>query len=136
MLYAICYVSSEVNNLSEDDVHKILKQAKINNTINNITGILLYSEGNFFQVIEGDKLAITNLFEEIVNDNRHQNIIKIFEREVYQEPFNGYESRFIAANTSISNRNVDYFIKHIQFLDNNTRRVVIDMMQSFFKDLV
>lgn len=55
MRYAISYVSTAKKSLSETEIRQILNDSENNNNKQNITGLLLYSEGNFFQIIEGDQ---------------------------------------------------------------------------------
>ncbi|MBQ0737313.1 BLUF domain-containing protein [Mesonia mobilis] len=44
-------------------------------------GLLLFSYGNFFQVIEGETAKVNNLWQKIKKDDRHKSIIKIFEEK-------------------------------------------------------
>ena len=55
MQYAISYVSTVSPNLTEQEIKEVLKFSQNLNIEFNITGILLYSEENFFQVLEGKK---------------------------------------------------------------------------------
>jgi len=55
MRYAISYVSTATKDLKQNEIEKILYSSEKQNNIDNITGLLLFSEGNFFQVIEGKK---------------------------------------------------------------------------------
>ncbi len=95
MLYTISYVSTSDKKFTDTDIHDLLNFVKKHNNENNITGLLIYSEGNFFQVIEGEKKIISDLFEKIKQDSRHYNIIKIFDRENEQKAFSEYDSSFI-----------------------------------------
>jgi hypothetical protein len=96
MKYAISYVSTVSSNLNETDIQKILDYSRDWNINNQITGILLFSEGNFFQVLEGEKELVTELFKRIKMDSRHYNLIKIFEKEISQERYKGYKANFIS----------------------------------------
>ncbi|HZJ37436.1 MAG TPA: BLUF domain-containing protein [Gillisia sp.] len=55
MQYAISYVSTVAPNLSEQEIKEVLNFSQNLNIEHNITGILLFSEGNFFQVLEGER---------------------------------------------------------------------------------
>lgn len=59
MRYAICYVSTASPGLTDAEIKKMLETAEKNNSRNDVKGLLLYSEGNFFEIIEGNKDHIT-----------------------------------------------------------------------------
>ncbi len=101
MWHTISYVSTCDKNLKDIDIHNLLNFVKEHNNNNNITGILMYSEGNFFQIIEGEKKTIIDLFEKIKLDSRHYNIIKIFSRESSNKAFSEYDSSFIIVGDTL-----------------------------------
>ncbi|WP_231896427.1 BLUF domain-containing protein [Gramella sp. MAR_2010_147] len=63
MRYAISYVSTAIRNLNDQEIKNILASSEKSNNENNITGLLLFSEGNFFQIIEGRKEDINELYK-------------------------------------------------------------------------
>ncbi len=77
MKFAICYVSTAASGISNNEIEDLLKLSSTNNNRDQITGILLFSNGNFFQVLEGEKKVITEIFEKIKQDRRHRNLISI-----------------------------------------------------------
>lgn len=64
---------------SERELDDILKKSRENNIQKGITGILAYHEGNFIQLLEGEKQDVTALYEKIAKDDRHCFIEKILE---------------------------------------------------------
>lgn len=98
MRHAICYVSSKNKNLTHKQIIKLLEFCLENNEINEIKGILLYSEGNFFQILEGEKKIVLNLFEKIKKDSRHKNIIQITGHDIKKGSFDGYKVDIIKAD--------------------------------------
>ncbi len=58
-------------------------------------GLLIYSDGNFFQILEGEKEIVKMMFERIKKDSRHHNIIKMLDKEIMQSAFSEYHSSFI-----------------------------------------
>ena len=77
-MYTIIYLSSATKLLSDDELNYLLKSSKIRNKKYNITGLLLYIDGDFLQVIEGEKQDVLNLFELIKKDERNRSIICVF----------------------------------------------------------
>jgi hypothetical protein len=52
-VFALVYVSSATKPFSPDELSELLAQARVDNAALGITGMLLYSNGNFMQVLEG-----------------------------------------------------------------------------------
>ena len=50
----LTYASTALKEWSPEELLKLLKDCRKNNGAKNITGILLYANGSFFQVLEGD----------------------------------------------------------------------------------
>ncbi len=101
MRYTISYVSTVNPEVSKIDIANLMDYVKVNNRLLNITGILIYSEGNFLQVLEGTKRDILALFEKIKKDPRHYNIITMLDKEIDDNSFSDYHSSF----TVISDHN-------------------------------
>lgn len=70
-MYSLIYVSSAVRPLSQDELATLLVTCRENNARTGITGMLLYKEGNFMQVLEGEEPAVRALYERIRTDPRH-----------------------------------------------------------------
>lgn len=90
MRYAISYVSTADKNLSPEEVQVLLKKVARDNNDQHITGILLFSETNFFELIEGEKEQVKYLYSNIEKDNRHNNLIKILESDVFLPAYDGF----------------------------------------------
>ncbi len=87
MLQTIIYISNAVKLFEEKNLNKLFYQSFQNNTHNNITGILLYDEGTFIQILEGEELDLNNLFKTIHHDKRHDNITKILDINIRERLF-------------------------------------------------
>lgn len=99
MLHRIIYLSSGQKDLTLLDVNEILKNAKAYNKSKNITGVLLYLDKNFIQVLEGEKEVVINLYEKIKSDNRHKNIIKVIEDTINKRQFDEWDMGFSEVNS-------------------------------------
>jgi len=60
MRYSIVYVSTASKDLEKKEIERTLNSSKTWNNENDVTGLLLFSEGNFFQIIEGEKRKFLN----------------------------------------------------------------------------
>ena len=113
MRYAISYVSSVNPELTGDQIQEVLNFSKNWNNDHDITGILLYSEGNFFQVLEGEQNILQSLFSRIESDKRHYNIIKIFEKKVETGHYDNYECNFISLDTRFRPENFHIYLSQV-----------------------
>jgi hypothetical protein len=80
-VYQLTYFSSASKKMLKSDLYIILRQARKNNELLNITGALIYIDKNFIQILEGEKNSVCNLFEKISEDNRHSNV-KILQEKI------------------------------------------------------
>ena len=83
-LYRLAYYSRNALPDAADvveEVGRIIEVSRENNARAGITGALLYTEGCFAQILEGDYQAIERAFEAIQNDERHTAVVPLqFER--------------------------------------------------------
>lgn len=77
MLKRIHYISSFVQDISDDEIEELASQAAKKNAENDITGVLMAKGGLFFQIIEGPEANIEELFTNILKDPRHEKIITL-----------------------------------------------------------
>ena len=70
-MYQIVYVSSAAVHFAKPDLYALLAKSRTNNTRAGVTGMLLYRDGNFMQVLEGEEGAVRAVYERIERDPRH-----------------------------------------------------------------
>ena len=68
----LTYVSSETKPMSLEERVQLLSKARSFNESHDITGILFYNDGLFFQLLEGPTEVIDFVMKKILNDNRHR----------------------------------------------------------------
>lgn len=74
LLFEISYRSMAADRISGIKVDEIVDTARQRNESHNISGSLIYHRRIFFQIIEGPKREVLQLFENICNDERHTDI--------------------------------------------------------------
>lgn len=117
MRYAISYVSTANIDFHDQEIAEMMIKTSQFNFEEKITGILLYNERNFFQLIEGEKESIQNLYEKIEQDLRHNNIIKILEKPVFETAFDGYLTDFITDTKKYNESQLKHYLHYIEVLD-------------------
>jgi uncharacterized membrane protein (DUF373 family) len=80
----LTYASTALKEWSPEELLKLLKECRTNNGAKNLTGILLYANGTFFQVLEGDEAGVDSVYRMIEKDQRHKDVT-IIEREKITE---------------------------------------------------
>jgi Sensors of blue-light using FAD len=83
-MFFMAYVSSAAKRFSHVELVELLTQSREKNAKLGITGMLLYKDGNFMQVLEGEEAVVRELLASIWKDERHHGIITIME-EVREE---------------------------------------------------
>jgi len=86
MKYLI-YMSTSVRLFNDAELKQLLRTSQANNAVNKLTGMLLYSEGTFVQVLEGEAEVLDKIYAEIQHDSRHKNIIKLAEGNLDERIF-------------------------------------------------
>jgi hypothetical protein len=99
-LLQLVYVSSAVEPWTDRELVEGLAKFRANNVRNGITGMLLYHEGNFMQVIEGPGAAIQRLRKTIAADPRHHGFICLLERKISGREFSGWSMGFQRVTTT------------------------------------
>ena len=64
-MFSLVYVSSATLPFSGEDLRALLATCRKNNTELGVTGMLLYKDGNFMQVLEGDEGTVRGLYARI-----------------------------------------------------------------------
>ncbi len=93
-LVAAVYVSSATRPLNEVELVQLLQLARQNNEKLDITGMLLYREGNFLQVLEGPASAVDSLISTIKRDPRHHGLILMSRKGIDERQFSDWSMAF------------------------------------------
>lgn len=93
-LIDIVYVSSAVRLLDDAELLEILRTSRRNNERDGITGLLLYENGNFMQVLEGERAAVEQTWNRIVADPRHRNVTRLMRSEIEHRLFGEWSMAF------------------------------------------
>ncbi|MEO8014485.1 BLUF domain-containing protein [Polaromonas sp.] len=87
MLIRLFYVSTALGPQTTTVTGSILKVAHAWNAQHGITGVLCQGQGVFLQVLEGERDAVTGLFERIAADRRHKNVEMVHRETITQRRY-------------------------------------------------
>ena len=94
-LYHLGYVSTEAIKFSDEALVALLSEARTANTDRDVTGLLLYREGSFYQVLEGSESAVMATFQDIEGDPRHKEVRVLFNGETDAREFADWQMGFL-----------------------------------------
>jgi hypothetical protein len=92
-IFQIAYLSSLVTDDSTL-LPSILEVAIRNNSQRGITGMMLYSDGNVMQVLEGEKDVVLQTFQSIEADMRHTGVMVLLEHAIAARQFASWSMGF------------------------------------------
>lgn len=91
----LVYISRAQQHFSEEQLVKLLEQARTNNEKRGVSGLLLYdNKGTFIQALEGDEKQVDELFNKISGDKRHSRINQISRRSIQIRAFPDWKMGF------------------------------------------
>lgn len=77
----LLYASNTGRDTPDSRLEEILAASRRNNVTCGVTGILLYIDGGFMQVLEGEAEAVSTTFARIQADKRHWNTTVLLDRD-------------------------------------------------------
>lgn len=104
MLAQLVYVSNRKSNCTNEEIEKILESCKSNNSPLDITGVLLYTDKKFIQLVEGDNKLINSLYDKIKTDTRHDNVRMVSLMPIKEKSFPSWHM----GSKKIANDSVDF----------------------------
>jgi hypothetical protein len=134
-LYHISYVSTGCDGLRYEHIKEILESSNKNNETDEISGILIYCNKHFFQIIEGEKEKVEELFQKIAVDPRHDNVIKLQSGFIEQRHFETWNMGFKSYNKELKpldDFNNEEFYSYVKSQMNGHPAVSLKILVDFF----
>ena len=94
MPYQLIYSSIATNKMMLSHLIPLLRKARTNNKLSDVTGLLVYADGMFLQVLEGEEEVVNGLMEKISEDSRHKEIKVIRGSNVDKRTFSNWEMAY------------------------------------------
>ncbi|RYY03259.1 MAG: BLUF domain-containing protein [Gammaproteobacteria bacterium] len=89
-MICMVYISSAILGLNDRQIANIVRTSQINNEQLGITGILLYNNGNFMQLIEGEEEKVEALYEKVRGDRRHTGVTLLLKEPITHKNFDNW----------------------------------------------
>lgn len=132
-MYEIIYMSSATNRLCEEEINSLLVTSRHSNIEKGITGVLLYIEGDFLQVLEGKKEAVETLFEIIKKDTRHKGIIVVYEGEKLKRQITDWSMGFYSSTYEMLRNMPGFENLNQRNLSNIEDKIAKSFLENFIK---
>lgn len=86
-LKQLVYTSIAEHPFSHQELEGLLRVSRQNNLRDDITGLLLFRNGCFIQVLEGPETQVDTAYHRISLDSRHREIFVIYENAALKRDF-------------------------------------------------
>ncbi|MBT9395356.1 BLUF domain-containing protein [Hymenobacter sp. NST-14] len=135
MLHHLIYMSREAQPLQEPELKHLLVQAQQANAAQGITGVLIYGDQQFMQIIEGEEASLARLYAKLLNDPRHTSVVKLADKQISQRSFASWSMAFQVASPEEFRKLRAYTAPEQLELQKPTMSaadaLLLEMMQSF-----
>ncbi|ARC56228.1 Blue light- and temperature-regulated antirepressor BluF [Frondihabitans sp. 762G35] len=95
-MLSLVYSSTARTEFTDGDLITLLMNSRANNRRVGLTGLLLYRDGRFLQVLEGEEEAVRRRYAIVAKDPRHRQIRILLEETIDERRFPrwtmGYET--------------------------------------------
>ena len=99
-MHYLLYVSAASHPMGEDELMAILKASRARNIADGLTGMLLYKDGSFMQLLEGALDNIQQTYARIGRDTRHNGLIMLRQDQNKARNFPDWSMGFRSVNAA------------------------------------
>jgi len=119
---SLVYVSASTYLMTREELEDILQTSREKNGVLGITGMLLYFEGAFMQVLEGPEQAVRQIYAHLCQDPRHHRILTLLEEYIPERSFSDWSMGFHHLNADeasplegfASFAEIDHYLEYFQ----------------------
>ena len=104
MQYQVIYSSRAVQPMGAVELEAILEDARAGNEARDVTGALVYADGVFLQILEGERETLEPLIARIQSDSRHQQMKVFLTREVDERAFDDWRMAYLGTSSEEMSR--------------------------------
>ncbi|WP_345237378.1 BLUF domain-containing protein [Hymenobacter saemangeumensis] len=98
--FHLIYRSTATRALNAAEMAALLRKAREFNKANRITGILLYTPGQYMQVLEGERQEVEALYASICRDERHRQVLCLTQGATPRRVFPTWSMGFLATSAT------------------------------------
>ncbi|MBO6510527.1 MAG: BLUF domain-containing protein [Roseibium sp.] len=95
--------ASRANNIDERKISDILEKARANNAKLDVSGVLLFNSAYFLQCLEGSRESVNELYQKILNDDRHSAPLILDYRSISERDYSQWSMGYIGESVRFEN---------------------------------
>jgi hypothetical protein len=142
MLQRLIYMSAATDLFTPPDLEDILARSRRNNAAVGLTGLLIFHDGNFLQVLEGEPDRVRACYQRITGDRRHSGCLALPATERADRQFGAWDMAYLPfAELAPACRNSFIDLKHLrrsgkmqELAQDETARVFVKTFLESFRD--
>jgi hypothetical protein len=100
MPFRLIYSSEAAPGLAAAELEGMLAESRIRNRAHGISGVLVYVEGAFLQILEGEKNDVLDLMGRIEKDPRHHDLKVFYEQDVDERAFSSWSMAYLSPSAA------------------------------------
>jgi len=136
--HTIIFVSSAIQNFTSDELLGFLNTFRAERLKKNLSGIILYANGNALSMIEGEKEVVETEFNLTKSCPNHHDIIKIYDKAIPHRYFENYSLAFkVIGNASLksiddfaTDENREYWDECLLLTDDPIIKIIKDFIRN------
>ena len=132
MLVRLLYASRAAEPVTSDLVDAILRSSHAHNPVLGITGVLCYGGDVYMQALEGGRAAVNGLYNTIVRDSRHREVVLLQYAEVAERRFAGWTM----GHVNLKKINPSMLLKHSELPELDPFAVSGDASMALLEELM
>ena len=94
IFFQLVYVSSATELSAKEELIALLEESRRKNALASISGLLLYHDGNFMQLLEGEEGQVRATYARILRDPRHGGCMALIKGPVAERTFPDWSMGF------------------------------------------
>ena len=130
-LTKLIYASNH-GGLDSEALEDILLSSQANNSRDGITGMLVVSNDNFMQILEGNRTDVSECFMRIIQDDRHHKILVLLSCGIKHRQFPDWSMNCIKTSRLKKEIKSSYFIDGTFYPNRMSQKAV----ESFFQAII
>jgi hypothetical protein len=107
-LVRLIYTSKTRSGFGPEVIGSILEKSRVNNAKKEVTGLLCFNNNFFLQCIEGSRQAVNDTYHNILNDERHSDIIMLNYTEIIEREFDKWSMGYMPLSSLTKPLNLKY----------------------------
>ncbi|WP_124981524.1 BLUF domain-containing protein [Nonlabens xiamenensis] len=108
LIFELNYTSRANKTMDEKAINEIVEKSRENNAKFGITGCLVYYQDSFYQILEGERRDILQLYDNILKDERHNQVSLLWKGDKSVRLFKDWSLGYISPTGSFRNKLIDY----------------------------